>query len=147
MAIIRWKPWNLPSLDDDWDFPTIPGLTRLGSGLNLYESEDEIVAEAALPGIPDDKIDITIDDGIVRITGSSSGKQEETSQRRYYMSSMSQSFNYSFRLPDGITDEEPSAEVANGVLTLRFKKIQKAPPKKVKVISRSKQTSREEKTK
>lgn len=57
-------------LEDDWDLPTIPGLSRMmGQGLNLYETEDAIVAEAAVPGIVEDKLDVSIDDGVVRITG------------------------------------------------------------------------------
>lgn len=139
MAIIRWKPWNLSQVfEDDWDFPTIPGLTRLGQGLNIYETEGEIVAEAALPGVDDDKIDVTIDDGVVRVTGASEQNQEEKGKRRYYMTSMSQSYNYSFRLPEGITNEEPHAEFHNGVITLKFKKAEQIPPKKIRVISKSK---------
>ena len=59
MAIIRWNPWNLDRmLDDDFEFPTIPGISKfMSQGLNLYETNDAIVAEAAIPGISEDKID------------------------------------------------------------------------------------------
>lgn len=140
MALIRWNPWNLQSmLEDDWDLPTLPGISRLaGQGLNLYETEDTIVAEAALPGIKEEKIDISVDEGVVRVSATSEGKTEEKNKRRYFMSSMAQSYNYSFRLPQGIiSDEEPSAELENGVLTLVFKKIQKAEPKKIKVAAKA----------
>jgi HSP20 family protein len=141
MALIRWTPWNLQSfLEEDWDLPTLPVLSRLaGQGLNLYETEDAIVAEAALPGIPEDKIDVSVDDGVVRISATSEEKTEEKDKRRYFMSSMAKSYNYSFRLPQGvISDEEPTAELANGVLTLKFKKVQKAAPKKIKIASKEK---------
>lgn len=140
MALIRWNPWSLQSLfDDDFDLHTIPGITRLGQGLNLYETSEAFVAEAALPGIPEDKIDISIDDGVVRVTASSEEKQEETGSKRYFMTSMAKTFNYSFRLPEGLVDDqEPTAEIDNGVLTLKFQKAQKAEPKKVKVISKNK---------
>jgi HSP20 family protein len=141
MAVIRWNPWNISSiLEDDWTLPTIPGLSRLGQGLNIYETEDALIAEAALPGIPEDKIDITVEDGIVRITGSVDQTQEVKDQRRYFMSSMASSYNYSFRLPEGIiADVEPNAEVDNGVLTLTFKKVEKAAPKKVRVVKKAKE--------
>lgn len=141
MAIIRWNPWNISSLlDDDWNLPTIPGLSRLGQGLNIYETEDAMVAEAALPGIPEDKIDITVEDGIVRVTGQSEQTQSDKSDRRYFMSSMASSYNYSFRLPEGVlADEEPNAEVEDGVLTLTFKKAEKVAPKKVKVVKKAKE--------
>lgn len=140
MALIRWNPWNLQSLlEDDWDIPTLPGISRMmGQGLNLYETEDTIVAEAALPGIKEEKIDISIDEGIVRITATSEENTEEKNKRRYFMSSMTQSYNYSFRLPQGvIADEEPVAELSQGVLTVTFRKIQKAEPKKIAVTTKS----------
>lgn len=140
MAIIRWNPWNLQSmLEDDWDIPTLPGISRMiGQGLNLYETEEAIVAEAALPGISVDKVDVSIDEGIVRVTAVNEDRQEEKDKRRYFMTSMASSYNYSFRLPQGVvSDEEPNAELEDGVLRLTFKKIQKAEPKKIKVSSKS----------
>lgn len=141
MAIIRWNPWNLSSmLDEDWDMPTIPGISRImGQGLNIYETDKEIVAEVALPGIQDDHIDVSINEGVVRITAQSQTSQEEKDQRKYYMSSMVQNYNYSFRLPEGqITDKEPKAVLKNGVLALRFEKVQPVAPKKIKVVSEDK---------
>lgn len=138
MALIRWNPLNISSfLDEDWDLPTLPGLSRLGQGLNLYETENELVAEAAMPGIPEDKIDITVDSGVVRITGSQEEKKEETNARRHFMRSMAQTFNYSFRLPEGlIEDHEPHAKVEKGILTIRLKKAKKTEPKKVRVVAK-----------
>lgn len=140
MAIIRWNPWSLPSLDEEWDLPSIPGLSRImGQGLNLYETEDSVVAELALPGIPEDKVDVSVDDGVVRVTAQSEEKKEEKGKRRYFMTSMASSYNYSFRLPQGVVEsEEPEAELEDGVLTLRFTKVKKAPPKKVKVVAKKK---------
>lgn len=141
MALIRWNPWNLSSLlVDDWDFPTVPGVTRmLGQGLNLYETDDQVIAEVALPGISEDKVDVSIDDGIVRISASDEQVKEDAGQRKYFMSSMAQSYNYSFRLPDGITeDQDPQAVLRNGVLNLTFRKAQKVAPRKIKVISEGK---------
>lgn len=148
MAVIRWNPWNLSSMfEDGVDFPTLPGLSRLGQGLNLYETEDAIIAEAALPGIDDSQIDVTIDDGVVRISALAEEKSEDKSQRGYYMKSMATSFNYSFRLPEGVVeDQEPKAELHKGVLSLTFSKVAKTPPKKVKVVSKvASPSSKEEK--
>ncbi len=141
MAIIRWNPWNLDRmLDDDFEFPTIPGISKfMSQGLNLYETEDAIVAEAAIPGISEDKIDVTFEEGIVRVSASSSQSDEEKSKKRYFMSSMATSFNYSFRIPEGVVrDEEPTAELDNGVLRLAFKKAEKKEPKKITVSKKAK---------
>lgn len=146
MAIIRWHPWNISSLfEEDWELPTIPGLSRLGQGLNIYETENEVVAEASLPGVKEGNIDVTYDDGVVRITGSEEEKQEDKSQRRYFMSSRASTYNYSFRLPSGlVSEEEPEAELDSGVLTLRFKKVTKTPPKKIAVKAKPKEVKKKE---
>lgn len=144
MALIRWNPWSINRFfEDDWDLPTIPGISRIaGQGLNLYETEDAIVAEAAVPGISEDKIDVSVDEGIVRISATSEEKTEEKGKRRYFMTSMAQSYNYSFRLPQNVvSEEEPKAELDNGVLKLSFMKVKKAPPKKVKVTAKPKSAS------
>lgn len=141
MELIRWNPWSLSSiLDEDWDFPTIPGFSRMiGQGLNIYETDENLVAQVSLPGIEEKQIDISVDNGVVRISGSMEEKKEEKGKRRYFMSSMTKSFNYSFKLPTGIVeDREPKAELENGILTLTFKKMEKIPPKKIQVISKEK---------
>lgn len=136
MALIRWNPWNIREFfEDDFDLPTIPGLSRLGQGLNLYESQDALVAEVALPGITEDQIDVTVDEAVVRVSAQTSDQKEERTKRRYFMSSMASTYNYSFRLPEGlVADQEPQAHLSNGVLTLTFPKVKKEPPKKVKVL-------------
>lgn len=141
MSIIRWNPWNMDRmLEDDWEFPTIPGISKLmGQGLNIYETSDALVAQAALPGISKEKIDITVDDGIVRITGSSKENEDEKGKRRYFMSSLATSYNYSFRIPEGVVENlEPVAEIDNGILKLIFKKAEKKEPKKISITSKAK---------
>ncbi|MBP6913180.1 MAG: Hsp20/alpha crystallin family protein [Candidatus Levybacteria bacterium] len=141
MAIIRWNPWNIDRFfEDDFDLPTIPGISRLmGQGLNLYETEESIISEAALPGVSEDKIDVTFENGVVRVTASIEDKKEEKEKRRYFMSSMTSSFNYSFRIPEGVVEtSEPEAVLEDGVLRLTFKKVVKKEPKKIKVSKKVK---------
>lgn len=140
MAIIRWNPFNLSSLlEDDFDLPTMPGLSRLNQGLSLYQTKDSFIAEAALPGINEDQIDVTAENGVVRISASS--QDEQKNDRSYFIRSVS-NFNYTFRLPDGVLEnEEPKAELQNGMLKLTFPKLQPVPPKKIKVVkSKDKET-------
>lgn len=141
MAIIRWNPWNIDRFfDEDFDLPTIPGITRLmGQGLNLYETQDAIVAEAAFPGVSEENIDVTFENGVVRITGAVSENQEEKDKRRYFMSSMALSFNYTFRIPEGaVKIDEPQAELEDGILKLIFKKVEKKEPKRIKITKKEK---------
>lgn len=149
MALIRWNPWNLQSLlEDDWEMPTVPGLSRmLGQGMNIYETDGAVVAEIALPGISEDRVDVSVDDKIVRISAASEQTQEDKTGRKYFMSSMAQNYNYSFRLPEGLEAEStPEATLADGVLTLTFKKAAPVAPKKIKVITKGSTTPKKVET-
>ncbi|MBP7832798.1 MAG: Hsp20/alpha crystallin family protein [Candidatus Levybacteria bacterium] len=142
MAIIRWNPWNIDRVfDDDFDLPTIPGISRLmGQGLNLYETQDALIAETAVPGLSESDIDVTFEGGVVRVSGNKEEKQEDKDKRRYFMSSMTTAFNYTFRIPEGVVkDAEPEAELEDGVLRLTFKKVEKKEPRKIKVTKKVKQ--------
>lgn len=141
MAVIRWNPWNIANFFDEegWDMPTIPGLSRLGQGLNLYETKDAFVAEAALPGVSSDRIDVTVEDGLVRITGGQEQKKEQQDAARYLMNELSYAYNYAFRLPKNVDQNtEPSASFDNGMVQLTFQKIQKAEPKRIAIKAKEK---------
>ncbi len=141
MAIIRLNPWSIDRIfDDDFNFPTIHGVSKLmGQGINIYETQDSIVAETAIPGLSETDVDVTFEDGVVRISGTKEEKQEEKDKRRYFMSSMIASFNYSFRIPQGVVKiQEPKAELEDGILKLTFSKVEKKEPKRIKVFKKAK---------
>ena len=87
-------------------------------------------------GIPEENIDVSVEEGVVRISGSSQVAKEDKGMRSYFMNAISSSYDYSFQLPSGLEDGEPKAELRRGILTLRFKKTRKEAPKKVKVVSK-----------
>jgi len=133
MSIIL-RRHRLPSIfDDDFDLDNWFDFgSRQGQGLNIYEDNGNIVAEANLPGIPEDKVEVTIEDGIVRINGQIEGKEEDKSKRRYFVATKAANYSYSFRVPEGVK-AEPKAEFDNGLLTLRFSKVAVNKPKAIKV--------------
>ncbi len=136
MPIVRWNPWNISSfLDEDFELPTIPGLNSLSQGLNLYETNDAFIGELAVPGVPENNIDVSIDNGVVRVSAARSESNEEKTRQRNIMTTLASSYNYSFRLPkDVMADKEPEASLEDGVLTLKFPKTAPHQPKRIKVI-------------
>jgi HSP20 family protein len=135
MSIMRWSPSSISSIfDEDFEFPQMPLMRNNSTGLNVYETEKELVAEMALPGVSEDLVDISMDGKMVRVSAKVEEKKEEEGKKRYYMSSMTSQFNYSFRLPEGVNfEEDPEATMKEGVLTLKFKKTNGATPKRIKV--------------
>ena len=65
------------------------------------------------------------------------GEKKESTEKKgkdfYQTESRYGAFRRSIPLPDSVDQEKVEADYANGVLTIRLKKIQACPPKKVEV--------------
>jgi len=141
MAIIRFDPFIQlqrqffqPLIeDDDW-----PELT-MTEGLNVYEEGGNVFVEASVPGIPEDKLEITYEDGVIRIKGRAEEKEEEKKRNRvvHRMQRIS-SFDYSTYLPRPIEDKKIEASLKNGVLTIKAPIAEAAKAKKIPVKTTTK---------
>jgi HSP20 family protein len=135
MAIIRIDPWRIqrqllqPVMEDnDW-----PELT-VTEGLNIYEENGNVVVEASVPGIPQEKIDITYEDGVLHISGKVEENEEEKNKNKiiHRMQRVS-SFDYTTYLPRPIKEDTIEATVKNGVLTVKAPIAEEAKPRKITV--------------
>ncbi len=141
MAIIRLDPFVQlqrqffqPLIeDDDW-----PELT-MTEGLNVYEEGGNVFVEASVPGISEDKLEITYEDGVIRIKGRAEEKEEEKKRNRvvHRMQRVS-SFDYSTYLPRPIEDKKIEASLKNGVLTIKAPIAEAAKAKKIPVKTTTK---------
>jgi len=137
MAIIRWTPgfqrwggWNLPALFDEDNWPEVTE----NQGLNVYETDKEIVIEAAMPGIPSDKVEVTFEDGVLRISGKNEETEEEKKRKKVvYRSQRVVNFDYTTTLPRAIDSSAIEAKIDNGVLKITAPIAKEARPKKIAV--------------
>ena len=124
------SPWAMrfPSIFDElMDMEDFDGQ---GSGLSVSEDDKSIYVEASLPGIDPTKVEVTLENGVLHIAGTS---EEEKSDRKYYRKTAS-SFEYNVALPSEIDDSvEPKAESNHGVMKITFTKASKAQPKKISI--------------
>lgn len=121
MAIIRFDPFAIqrrifqPFFDEEeW-----PQLT-MTEGLNVYEEDNNVVVEASVPGIPEDKLEITYEDGVLHVSGRSEESEEEKKRNKIvHKMQRVTSFNYTTYLPRPIDESKVDATVKNGVLTIK----------------------------
>lgn len=137
MALIPWDPFHsfirMPRFFDEidkWEWPELPELAR---GLNVYETKDAVVVEAALPGIPSEDIEVLCDKGVVTIRGESKEKEEERTKRKYYREEKTSRFDYRTALPVSCNEAKASAEFTDGVVKVTIPKAEEAKAKPVKV--------------
>lgn len=102
----------------------------------VVDSADEIVVTAETPGMTRDDVEIEIEEDMLRIHGEKKEQKETVeekdgkvtvSERRYG------SFTRVFSLPSSVDVDEASAEMSNGVLTIRLPKTEMARGRKIEV--------------
>ncbi len=110
--------------------------------VNVYDSEDGIVIEAWVPGFAENEIDVTVDDGQLRIHAERSSDEDaengsdegRTYRRREVMRTV---LTRSFRLDPSYDASKISAHLANGVLELSLPKSETAEPQRIAISGAS----------
>jgi len=101
--------------------------------VDVAESEDELTVRAEIPGIDPKELQVNISGNQLVLAGEKKESSERKGKDFYQTESRYGAFRRSIPLPDSVDQENVEAEYVNGVLTIRLKKRQSAPPKKVEV--------------
>jgi len=101
-------------------------------GLTIYDDENNnIVVEAAMPGLKNEEIDIHLDKGVLWIKGHQ--KTEEKENKKFYKKSI-RSFSYSITLPDQIEEnQQPEASYKNGILKIAFQRAKASKAQRISI--------------
>lgn len=116
-------------LFDDFPF-RLPSL-RFTAGmaapaLEMTETKKAYKITAELPGIDPDAVEVSVENGMLRIAGEKNEERDED-ERGYRISERSYgAFERTVSLPDGADAEKIKARYRNGVLTISIPKDEKA---------------------
>ncbi len=139
MAIVKINPFSpwlsdrfFSGFDEDDNWPIV----KVTDGLDVYETDKEVIVKAAVPGIPGEKVDVTFEDGVLRIKAEVEEKEEEKKAKKVvYRQQKMNSFDYTTTLPRAVDGERISAEVNDGVVVIKAPITEAAKPKKITVKS------------
>ena len=143
--LVRWDPFrDLVSIQDELSrlfgrtFGGSEALRPSGSGawmpsMDVYETEDKIVAKLELPGIEPDNVDVSVEDSILTISGRREFSDEVKEESYHRVERRYGSFTRAITLPQTADTEKVNADFDNGVLTIEVGKAEKAKPKKIQV--------------
>lgn len=81
-----------------------------------------------LPGVEEKDIEVTVHDGVLRVTGEKRTSREEKGETWFFSERQFGSFARSFRLPPDADETEVEADLKDGVLTVAVKKRAEAEP-------------------
>lgn len=102
--------------------------------VDIEEHENEFILQADLPGLEKKDINITVEDGVLTVSGEKKAEKNERKKDRYYYYERSYgTFCRSFALPENVDEKTIGANYKNGQLTLTIKKSEKAKPKAIEV--------------
>ncbi len=142
--LINWDPFRkLRRKGSLWDsfFDTdISELVNMEEGnrppaVDIYEEDNKIVAEADMPGLDKEDIDISIDEDILTIQGARKEENKREEDDCYYSERNYMSFARSIKLPSAVDNSKAEAKYKKGVLkiTLPKKKIEEKKQKKIDI--------------
>ena len=142
--LVRWEPRDdLIRLRDAMDrmFEDSFGRARstfltpfeAGPALDVYETSEAVVVEAALPGVRAEDIEVTVTGDVLTVKGES--KEDTTVEKEHYYRRERRygSFSRSVRLPGAVEAGEATAEFKDGVLKLTVPKTEEAKAKVIEV--------------
>ena len=145
MDLVRWDPFReMTSLRDAMDrlfeesfirpsrfWPD--RLERVELPIDMYQTANDVVVKASLPGIKPEEVDITISGDTLTIKGEHKEEQKVKQEdylrkERYYGA-----FSRSLILPVQVKSDKAEAVFENGILTLTLPKAEEVKPKQIKV--------------
>jgi len=106
-----------------------------GFRVDVREDDNAYQLEAELPGVPKDKINLSIDEGVLTISADMNDEKKEEGKGYVYSERRSGHVERSFNL-EGINADAIAADYKHGVLMVTLPKLQpepKAEPKKIAI--------------
>ena len=144
-TLVRWAPFTeLASLQNE--------MSRFMNGLlegngrttqswiptaDVWETEGEIVYAFDLPGIPEDKISIELDEGALTVSAEREREESVEDGRFYRFERRFGSFTRTIGVPQGVTEDGVKAEYANGVLEVHVARPEQPKPRKIQIATGS----------
>jgi HSP20 family protein len=145
MNLVRWEPFrDLMTLRQAMDRVFEESFVRpsralalFGDGehlpIDMYQTPDEVVVKASLPGVKPEDVDINIADDILTIKGKTNGSEEVKGEDYLYREHHHGSFVRSINIPHTLQTDKAEATAENGVLTITIPRAQEAKPKTIEV--------------
>ena len=152
MAVVRWEPFReLAALQNEmgrW-MNQMTGGTTPGNGqssstwlpaVDVWETENELVLAFDLPGIPEEKVSVELDDNVLTVSGERERTHEHADDRFYRYERRFGTFARSVTLQQGVNEEAIQAAYRDGVLEIHVPKPEEQKPKRIQVGTSTQKT-------
>ena len=140
--LTRWEPVHemmtlreaMDRLFDDAF--TRPVSMRGGSvvpAIDLYQTEDEVVVKASLPGLRSEDVHISVTADVLTLSGEFKQETEKKDTTYHIREHRFGSFERSIMLPTDVQTDKAKADFENGILTISLPKAETVKPKTINI--------------
>ena len=149
MALIRFRPFAQDLSRDLTDIqtqmnrlfdnfvgqPTSSGLAERvwAPAADMYETKNEVVIAAELPGLSEKDIHLSITGDLLTIQGERQWSGDVQDASRYRRERWFGKFERTFSLPMPVESGQIKATYRDGVLTVKLPKVEEIKPKEIKI--------------
>lgn len=101
--------------------------------VDLYETKEELILQAAIGGVVISDLDISITNDMITVRGKRNRENENKIEKVYYNECFWGPFSRSLILPQEINADKAKASIKNGLLTIHLPKLMKTKRKTLKI--------------
>ncbi len=101
--------------------------------VDVYETDQDLVVKAELPGVKKENLEVSIRDNALYIKGEKKEEKEEKTETYHRVERVYGRFERTIPLPTDIKLESAKAEFKDGVLEIRIPKAEGAKEKKIEI--------------
>lgn len=112
-------------------FNGVAPATSYTPAVDIRARDEDLLFSVDVPGVAADDLNVTIERDILTVKGSR--KLEASENERLSLGRPYGEFTLRYTLPEGMDSEHLTADLANGVLTLRIPKLPKAQPRRIQI--------------
>ena len=140
-TLVRWDPFREATAVHNELSRLMNGLYE-GNGrstqtwvptLDAWETEDALVYAFDLPGVPQGKISVEVEDGTLTVSAERARSTDVSEERYHRFERRFGSFARTVGLPQGVTEDSIKASYKDGVLEIHVPKPEQVKPRKIEI--------------
>jgi HSP20 family protein len=107
--------------------------------LDAWETDSELVYAFDLPGIPQDKVSVEVEDNMLTVTAERERTDEVSRENFHRVERRFGTFTRTVGLPQGVSEDAIKATFNDGVLEIHVPKPEETKPKRIEIGAPSEQ--------
>jgi len=109
------------------------GWSMASPAINMYQTDNEVVVKASIPGIKAEEVQINITGDVLTLKGEVKQEEERKDRAWHIREQRFGSFERSIVLPTDVKSAQAEAVFENGILTITLPKADEVKPKTINI--------------